>query len=144
MGLGGNAALLIKRGMRVVGVDISIVALQQAKARLPGLMAVQADLTQYRLPDASVDVILNFYYLQRSLWGDYHRWLRPGGLLYIETLTSPMREIQPHLGPIYLLEPGELAEAFSDWETLVYQEGWQTSRSGHPRAVASLVARWSG
>ena len=47
MGLGGNAGLLIERGMQVVGVDISSVAVQRAKERLPSLMAVRADLTQF-------------------------------------------------------------------------------------------------
>jgi SAM-dependent methyltransferase len=31
MGLGGNAAFLLERGLRVVGLDISWVALQRAK-----------------------------------------------------------------------------------------------------------------
>ena len=47
MGLGGNAAFLIERGLRVVGVDISDVALRRAKARLPQLMAVRADFNQF-------------------------------------------------------------------------------------------------
>jgi SAM-dependent methyltransferase len=141
MGLGGNAAYLIDRGLRVVGVDISDVALRQAKGRLPQLMAVRADLTNFSLPESCFDLILNFYYLQRSLWSAYRRWLRPGGLLIIETLLQEMRACQPDIDPAFLLEPGELKEAFSDLELLVYREGWENSAQGHPRAVAGLIAR---
>ena len=141
MGLGGNAAFLIDHGLRVVGVDISDVALRKARARLPQLMAVRADLTNFSLSVNSFDVILNFYFLKRTLWTAFRRWLRPGGLLIIETLLQEMRECQPGIDPAYLLEPGELKEAFSDLEMLVYREGWEKSAQGHRRAVASLIAR---
>ena len=141
MGLGGNAAFLMERGLRVVGLDISWVALHRAKERLPGLMAVQADLTRFSLPPAVFDVILNFYYLERSLWLDFGRWLKPGGILIIETLTQEMANIQPRIDPDYLLQPRELIQAFGDLEILAYHEGKQVSRGGHVSAVAGLVAR---
>jgi SAM-dependent methyltransferase len=147
MGLGGNAAFLLARGLRVVGVDISIVALRQAKARLPGLMAVLADLTRFYLPANCFDVIINFYYLQRDLWPAYIRALRPGGILLIETLTEEMRAVHPEISPAYLLQPGELRQAFSSdlyrncLELLAYHESWQEQEGRHPRAVASLAAR---
>ena len=49
--------------------------------------------------------------------------------------------LQPEIDPQYLLASAELKEAFSDWQVLAYREGWEESDSGHPRAVASLVAR---
>ncbi len=141
MGLGGNAEFLMGRGLRVVGVDISWVALRQAKRRLPELMAFQADLPRVHLADEVFDVIINFYYLQRDLWAGFRRWLRPGGILIFETLTREMLEIQPDTDPDYLLESGELSTAFKDMETLVYREERAVSRGGRPCAVASLVAR---
>jgi tellurite methyltransferase len=141
MGLGGNAAFLLERGLRVLGLDISWVALQQAKAKLPALMAVQADLTRFSLPSQVFDVILNFYYLQRSLWPEYRRCLRPGGLLMIETLTQEMVTVQPEIDRAYLLQPGELLQAFNDLEILAYREGAKVSRGGKTSFVASLVAR---
>lgn len=141
MGLGGNAGFLLSRGLKVVGMDISEVALRRAKERLPELMAVQIDLPSLRLPARTFDVILNFYYLQRDLWPQYAGALKPGGLLVFETLTQEMRSRQPDIDPQYLLAAGELAGAFPTLETLVYQEGWTPGTSGHPRPVASLVAR---
>ncbi|RPI29324.1 MAG: class I SAM-dependent methyltransferase [Chloroflexota bacterium] len=141
MGLGGNAGFLLQRGLRVIGVDVSSVAVRRAKQRLPGLMAVVADITSFALPTATFDVILNFFYLERSLWPLYRQALRPGGLLVIETLTVEMLKVQPEIEPVYLLAPGELRAAFADLEILVYREGWVAGRRGHSRAVASLVAR---
>ncbi|MCK5315970.1 MAG: class I SAM-dependent methyltransferase [Anaerolineales bacterium] len=141
MGLGDNAGFLIDQGLGVVGVDISSVAISRAKERWPELMLVVADLTRFHLPTLFFDVILNFYYFQRELWPDYRRALRPGGILIMEVLTREMLEIKPNMDPKFLLEPGELREAFSDWQVLVYREGWVETSNEHRRAVASLVAR---
>lgn len=141
MGLGGNAELLLKHGLKVIGVDISRVALKRAKQRLPTLMAVQADLTQFYLPANTFDVILNFFYLQRDLWPSYVRALRPNGWLIFETLTIDFLSLQPGIDPHYLLAAGELLHAFPSLEIVDYQEGWSTSDDGHRRPVAGIVAR---
>lgn len=141
MGLGGNAGYLLERGLRVIGVDISSVAIKQAKERLPGLMAVIADLNTFYIPPGSFDAILNFYFLQRDLWRLYWSALRPGGVLFLETLTQEMLNIQPDMDPAYLLAPGELPKAFAGWEILSYREGWEASKGSRLHPVASLVAR---
>ena len=139
-GLGGNAGYLLDRGLQVVGIDVSMVALREAKSRLPGLLAVNADLGRFHLPPARFDVILNFYFLDRSLWRAYDAAIRPGGVLIVETLTEETLRDRPDVNPQYLLKPGELLEAFRHWEVLSYREGW-ADRSGQRWAVASLVAR---
>ena len=141
MGLGGNAAFLLVRGLRVVGVDIAQVAVHRAKRRWPQLMAVIADLYEFELPTARFDVITSFYFLQRDLWPPMQRALRPGGILIMETLTQEQRTVQADIDPQYLLHPGELRDAFVGLETLIYREGWVAGNRGHRRAVASLVAR---
>lgn len=141
MGMGGNSSYLIQRGLHVVGVDISWVAVHDAKSRLPGLMAVVADLTRFYLPPCSFDIIINFLYLQRDMWPQFIKALRPGGLLVIETLTTMMLSIHPDIDPQYLLKPGELREAFGVLDILVYREDWIAERETHPKAVASLIGR---
>jgi tellurite methyltransferase len=141
LGMGANANFLIQRGLDVIGVDISDVAVLQARQRTPRLQAVIADLEHFYLPAEKFAGILNFYYLDRALFPVYRQALHPGGILFIETLTRVMLEEMPDLDPKYLLAPGELKQAFSGWEILVYREGWITSRRGSHKAVASLVAR---
>jgi tellurite methyltransferase len=140
MGTGSSAAFLLQHGLRVIGVDIASVAVRQAKAKLPTLQAIIADLENFTLPAESFEVICNFYYLNRPLWQDYYQMLRPGGLLMIETLTREMLALMPDLEPDYLLEPGELLYAFSGWRVIYYREGWTVSERNSIKAVASLVA----
>ncbi len=141
MGLGGNAGFLIERGLRVIGVDISEVGVRRAKERWPMLMGAVIDLTNYHWLPCSFDVILNFYYCQRDLWPRFRSMLKPGGLLIMETMTIEMLHTRPDYSPDYLLQPGELRRTFSDWEMLVYREGWVEMRPNAPRAVASIVAK---
>jgi hypothetical protein len=141
MGLGGNAGFLLEHGLRVIGVDISEVGARRAKARWPMLMSAVIDLTRYRWPACSFDVILNFYYCQRDLWPHFRSMLKPGGVLIMETMTIEMLRTRPDYSPDYLLQPDELRRAFSDWEVLTYREGWIEMGCNSPRAVASIVAK---
>jgi len=141
MGLGQNASALLARGLQVIGVDISITALRQAKQAYPNLMAFQADLARFHFPPQKFDVILNFYYLQRDLLSRYTKLLKPGGILVLETLTRHMLTHRPDTPTQYLLEEGELRRTFQDWDILVYNEGWSKSDHGNHKAVASIVAR---
>lgn len=141
MGAGKNIQALLNKGLDVIGVDISSVAVRRAHARFPQIKAVIADLTHFYLPPNYFDLVLNFYYLQRELWIDYRRILKPGGLLVFESLTMPMITVKPELKPDYLLKGGELAAAFRDWEILVYREGWINRDQGCDKCVASMIAR---
>jgi tellurite methyltransferase len=141
MGAGKNTKVLLDKGIDVIGVDISAAAVIQAHSHFPELKAVIADLANFSMPNNYFDIILNFYYLQRDLWPDFRRVLHPGGLLIFETLTAPMLSIKPDLNPTFLLKERELADAFQDWEILVYREGWINGDRGNDKCVASMIAR---
>ncbi len=141
MGLGGNAAFLIDRGLRVIGFDVSEVAVQRAKDRLPTLMAAVIDFNRFNLPADHFEVVINFYYLQRDLWPLYRRAIRSGGVLIFESLLIDTLQVRPDYNPEYLLQPGELRGAFLDWDILMYREGWRDKDGDSPHSVASLVVR---
>ncbi len=147
MGMGANACFLQQCGLRVIGVDISIIAVQKAKAQCPGLSCVVADLADFYLPPHQFDLIANFLYLQRDLWTQFVQGLKRKGVLFIECLTKEMLSIHPDIEPKYLLEKGELLRSFSSKEMsagvelLYFYEGWQASGASHPRAVARLIVR---
>ncbi|HEY8491451.1 MAG TPA: methyltransferase domain-containing protein [Dehalococcoidia bacterium] len=144
MGTGRNAVYLATLGFHVTGIDISPVAVQMARSRAHWagvkIEGIVANLERYRIPENTYDLIINFYYLQRSLAPQILRALRPGGVLCFETFTQEQRRYgRPHTIS-YLLEPGELAEMFPGLETLHYFEG-VVEEGPRKKAIASLIAR---
>jgi tellurite methyltransferase len=104
-----------------------------------GIDLVQADLECLELPENSFELILCLQYLQRSLFPDITRALRPGGVLLFETFTQAQLEFAggPR-NPEYLLEAGELRTAFAELRLIFYRE----LRAG--QGIASLVAQKPG
>ena len=145
MGTGRNALYLASLGFRVTGIDVSAVAVEKCRQKVERLglpiEALVADLEHSPLPIEEYDLIVNFYYLQRSLAPQIVAALKPGGVLVFETYT--IDQLQFGWGPKnrdYLLRPGELREMFAGLETLLYHEGVIQGDRG-PKAVARLVGR---
>ncbi len=160
-GTGRHALLLAARGQHVTALDFSSVALDILKARahklhVPvrqsksthpapkkhlhgGLELIQANLEHIHLPECCYDLILCVQYLQRSLFPKMTRALRPNGVLLMETFTRAQLEFAggPR-NPAYLLETGELRDAFPGLRVLFYRE----LRAG--QGIASLIARKRG
>lgn len=142
VGEGRNAVYLAKRGYQVEGVDISQVGLKKAKklAAENGvrISTTNADLNKYKIKASSYDVILNFYYLQRNLFPQIKAGLKKGGVVVFETHTTEHLKNPGASGweKEFLLQPGELKKAFSDFEILHYSE-----TNDGKNAIASLVAK---
>lgn len=140
MGEGRNAAYLAKKGFDVTGVDISEVAIRKAHrlARENGIhiRAVTADLNKYQIPADSYQVIMVFYYLQRSLVPQIIRGLKSGGVVIFENYTVEQLKYDKQATRPFLLQKGELKGLFKELQILKYQE-----TDNGKAAVASLVAR---
>ena len=141
MGLGNNANYIQKRGIDVIGIDISFKAALMAKQNFPNLSIIVANLEEFDLSSQTFDLILNFYYFQRNLVQQYPLMLNPGGLLFVETLHEDFLSIKPEINRDYLVSKGELAETFSNLEILHYFEGWLPTHSNKQKYVAQVVAR---
>src|SRR5271163_1833257 len=155
-GTGRHTLLLAARGLPVTAADWSGAALdilesraRAAKIRVdrgesadladsqtPGIRLMQANLAEIRIPAGSFSMILCLQYLQRSLFPQMARALRPGGVLLFETFTRAQHNYSDGpRNPAYLLEPGELRTAFPGLHTLFYRE----LNAG--QGIASLVAQ---
>ena len=156
-GTGRHALFLASRGQHVTAVDFSGVALDTLEVRARGmrvpvrrrkslheagrsfrggLALIQTDLERAEFPERCYDLILCIQFLQRSLFPRMTRALRPDGVLLFETYTRAQLEFPggPR-NPAYLLETGELREAFPQLSVMFYRE----LRAG--QGIASLVAK---
>ena len=89
-GEGYGADLLAGVARRVTGVDYDESAVAHVRARYPRVEVHHGNLAALPLPEASVDVVVNFQVIEH-LWdqsqfvAECRRVLRPGGLLLIST-----------------------------------------------------------
>jgi len=144
-GDGRNALYLAHLGFDVDAVDVSDVAIDALRAaapdRAPSVHPRLVDLELEPLLRDEYDVVVNFNYLQRELFGALERALRPGGWLLFETFgRAQVDELGKRIDPAYVLGDNELLHAFPGLRVRHYREGIATRRGG-PRGIASLVAQ---
>lgn len=128
MGEGRNAVFLAQKGYKVTGVDISSVAVKKsyllAQEFGVKIKGVVASLSDYKIPTASFDAIVCFYYVDRSLIEKIKSWLKPGGILIYEAHTTrekANKKNDPMDDDNYLKEQ-ELLKLFSGMRVLKYEE----------------------
>jgi SAM-dependent methyltransferase len=144
MGEGRNAIYLAQHGWQVTGVDLSDVAVAEAKRRAAQLgvrvNAVIDGLDHYDFGRDRWDLITLFY---MHAW--YHSVkplsvqrirdaLKPGGLLVIEGFAG---------SPQYMFQPNELIRDFGDLRILRYEDveaeaDWSPGKKSH---IVRLIAR---
>jgi SAM-dependent methyltransferase len=89
-GEGYGADLLAGTARRVVAVDYDAASVAHVRSRYPRVEVIEGNLVSVPLPDASVDVVVNFQVIEH-LWDQPQfiteclRLLRPGGRLLIST-----------------------------------------------------------
>jgi rhodanese-related sulfurtransferase len=118
-GSGREATFLALHGFEVEAWDAAPEALERAEdlARREGVRVagVAADLERERppLPEARWALVTCFRFLHRPLFPAIARSLRPGGHLVYETYRVGQERFGRPRRPQYLLEDGELANAFA-------------------------------
>ncbi|WP_204081339.1 class I SAM-dependent methyltransferase [Mycobacterium riyadhense] len=89
-GEGYGANLIAGVARRVIAVDYDEAAVAHVRHRYPRVEVMRANLAELPLPDASVDVVVNFQVIEH-LWDqgqfvrECARVLRPSGLLMVST-----------------------------------------------------------
>ncbi len=143
-GRGENGLFVAGLNLPVILADRSPEALAEArrKAEERGLTAqyweVDLETGQNPLPEEHYRAILAFRYLYRPLIPAIRKAIRKGGILIYETFTSEQPKYgHPH-NPDYLLNAGELAGWFQDWQIIHYFEGLLENPR---RAMAQIVCR---
>jgi tellurite methyltransferase len=140
-GAGRHAIWLAQQGWKVTLIDISEIGVEQARQNAgslaPHIHFVVDDLTGFQASQtATFEVVMAFFYLERKMFSEIVRAVRPGGLLIYKTHTLAQAKLAG--GPknaAHLLEPGELLHLASGLRVLHYQE--RVAK----KATAELVAR---
>jgi tellurite methyltransferase len=121
-GVGHNAIYLARLGYEVTGIDGSPVGLRFCREALAHtdveVQLVAADLDHFDPPPACFELILVVRFLSRPLVPRLQQALKPGGLFFYKTFNSNHLAARPEFARDFLLQPGELASMFADFETL--------------------------
>lgn len=130
MGEGRNAVFLAQKGYKVTGVDLSSVAVKKsyllAQEFGVKIKGVVASLKDYKIPPASFDAIICFYWVDRSMTEKIKTWLKPGGVLIYEAYTLREKDRlgakRPDSQVDNYLREQELIKLFSGMRVLKYEE----------------------
>jgi tellurite methyltransferase len=139
-GAGRHAIWLVKQGWEVTLIDISETGVEQAHQNAGPLASrirfVVDDLTRFKASQTQFEVVMAFFYLERRIFSEVVRAVRPGGLLVYKTHTLEQANLAGGpKDPAYLLKPGELLELAGGLRVLHYRE--EVSE----KATAELVAK---
>ena len=136
---------LAHRGWHVFGVDVSEQALQLANRRIrdAGLEAyctlIHADLDDWRPEPASMHLITQFYFLDRTLLPAIGEATQPGGLLILETMNQHRLATRPQTNPAHLLDDGELQTLAVSWQWPIIE--YTTSGPGQRYPTDTIILR---
>lgn len=130
-GTAEDLSWLADQGFDVVGLDVSPIAIGKARERDTRLDVRVWDADD-GLPEGRWDLVLTLHFLDRRLWPQIRRAVRPGGVFVAEVLC----EGTP-FGRAFQAQRGELLRAFVDWDVLAWEQ--RTLHDG--RVVSRLAAR---
>jgi SAM-dependent methyltransferase len=139
-GAGRNAIWLAKQGWDVTLIDISEIGVGQARQQAGPLAShmhfVVDDLTRFQASQIQFDIVMAFFYLDRKIFPEIVKTVKPGGFLIYKTLTLQQLKLAGGpKDPAHLLAPGELLQLANGLLVLHYRE--EVER----KATAQLVAR---
>jgi len=141
-GLGDNAIALARQGFEVTAIDLSAVGIEKARTRAQATGVTidfrVTDVEDFELPAGHYDLIVTFFFLNRAAFPKIKAGLAKGGTYLTRTYTREKLRYRPALNPHYLLDRGELKEAFRDFEILLYEEK-DDDRDGTVEMIARRV-----
>jgi tellurite methyltransferase len=146
-GTGRHSLALARAGFKVVAIDYAEPALRTlqsiARAEQLSISPVAADLSDFPLPRARFDTIINTNFLDRALVPRLVDALRPGGALLFDTFLIDQAATGHPRNPDFMLQHYELREMLSEMDLLRYREGIVAYPDGQSawRAAALAIRR---
>jgi len=144
-GAGRNSLFLAQAGYQVDAIDISReglnLARQKAENQRLSINWIEQDLDQFFQFDTDYDLIIVMWYVNPGLISRLCNCLAPGGyLLCEEHLVTDLEVIGP-TSLNYRVAPGDLREAVSGVDILLYEESIEMNAEGKQVASARVVVK---
>ncbi len=117
-GAGRHAVFFAERGLEVIAVD-------REPQTIPGVQFVKADIEGGPWPFAGkrFGAIIVTNYLHRPLFTVLEESLAQEGVLLYETFMVGNERFGRPSNPAFLLEPGELLQAFGRLQPIAFEQG---------------------
>lgn len=146
-GAGRNSLFLGEHGADVVGVDISVEAIQRAKknaSHLPNVKFLVADL-DYSIPiETKFDLILVFRYVNLPLFDELCELLSPTGTMMVEQhlqWESELIEVVGPTNPRFRVTQLDLQQSLSELDPIYVFNGLQDDSATEKAAVSQYVGK---
>jgi len=139
-GTGRNAIWLARHGHDVTIADVSDTGLDLARQAAADagveVATIHVDFDTDPMPDGPWDVLLDFHFINRSLFPVFLDMLRPGGYLVFCRATRKNLERHDRPPSPYLLREGEGWDLLEGWELVIAREGWSVEERHEFEALA--------
>ena len=143
-GAGRNTLYLANTGYEVTAVDISDVAIDQARNKQsasPEIDFVVHDLEIGYTPTGKYDLIVMVRYVNLRLLGQMAEWLTDHGVIVTEQhlAIETDRPLSGPTNPKFRVQPGALKTTVAQLDVIHEFEGFITDPSGDESAVSQLI-----
>ncbi len=145
-GTGRNAIFLASRGFVVEALDISAVALAQAR-QAAAAAGTQVDWIERDLDDGLAaatgpyQLVIQMHYVNAAITRSVPLLLASGGVFICQQHLQTSEAVGGPQSPQHRVAAGELPQLVADLEILHYTETLRSDPDGQRFALATLVAR---
>ena len=122
-GGGRHTRLLIDMGFQVTAVDRKVEALLALAGSHYAVHEIDLEGGAAWLPGGGYDAIIVTNYLYRPLFPAIRQALAAQGMLIYETFAAGNERLGRPGNPDFLLQPGELLEAFAGLTVIAFEQG---------------------
>lgn len=135
-GSGRHVRWLAGQGFAVTGIDRDAAAVEPLRA-VAEIVVADLENAPWPLPERDFDAVIVTNYLWRPLWPALRAALNEDGVLVYETFAHGQHLIGRPSRPEFLLQPGELLQAFNGMHMVAFEDGLDTDPL---RRIQRLVA----
>ena len=146
-GSGRNSRFIAQSAERVIGIDISDIAIAQARelsSNLENVHFLIADLDKGLPLNRTFDLIVLVRFVNLELIQQLQDFLAPGGSVLVEEhlqWDDPGVELAGPKNPEFRVAPGTLTQTLSSLECMHSYEGLVRDPSGEVSALAQFIGK---